>query len=88
MAFSADQTVFYYTHIYVSFRIVNLKLAPNCSIVLSHSFVFAENPTEQFMYILFWGTASVLTLIFIYYYGREFVDNPKLALAKVRMDVV
>ena len=34
------------------------------------------------MYILFWGTASLLSLATIYIFGFEFVDTPKLVHKK------
>lgn len=37
-----------------------------------------ENVTEQFMYVLFWGSASVVSMAMIYIFGVEFVDKPKL----------
>ena len=49
-------------------------------------FIFPENPSEQFMYVLFWGGASAITLGIIYFFGVEFVDRPKLALAKVKLE--
>ncbi|OPL21342.1 hypothetical protein AM593_06810, partial [Mytilus galloprovincialis] len=39
-----------------------------------------ENISTQLMYILFWGTASFLSLAAIYIFGSEFVDTPKLFL--------
>ncbi|XP_041376038.1 phosphatidylinositol-3-phosphatase SAC1-like [Gigantopelta aegis] len=45
-----------------------------------------EHFTENLMYILFWGTASAITLAVIVTYGQEFVDQPRLAQAKVKMD--
>jgi len=45
-----------------------------------------EHPSEQAMYILFWGGASAITLGSIYYYGQEFVDRPKLAQGKLKTE--
>ncbi|KAL3860478.1 hypothetical protein ACJMK2_010600 [Sinanodonta woodiana] len=45
-----------------------------------------EHFSEQVMYVLFWGMASLATLGFIYLYGTEFVDNPKLVHTKVKAD--
>ncbi|KAK2166809.1 hypothetical protein LSH36_35g08022 [Paralvinella palmiformis] len=45
-----------------------------------------ENPSEQLMYVLFWGGASLITLGIIYFFGIEFVDKPRLALAKVKLE--
>ncbi|CAG2246279.1 SAC1 [Mytilus edulis] len=41
-----------------------------------------ENISTQLMYILFWGTASFLSLAAIYIFGSEFVDTPKLVHSK------
>lgn len=41
-----------------------------------------ENISTQLMYILFWGTASLLSLGTIYIFGYEFVDTPKLVHSK------
>lgn len=49
-------------------------------------FAVAEHPSEQAMYILFWGGASAITLGSIYYYGQEFVDRPKLAQGKLKTE--
>ncbi|ELT87336.1 hypothetical protein CAPTEDRAFT_220075 [Capitella teleta] len=38
-----------------------------------------EHVSEQVMYILFWGGSSAVTMAMMYFYGREFVDRPKLA---------
>ena len=45
-----------------------------------------EHLSEQVMYILFWGSASAITLGSIYYFGREFVDRPKLVQAKLKTE--
>uniref|UniRef100_A0A8W8JT49 SAC domain-containing protein n=1 Tax=Magallana gigas TaxID=29159 RepID=A0A8W8JT49_MAGGI len=45
-----------------------------------------ESWSEQFMYILFWGTASVVSLAVIYIYGSEFVDQPKLVHTHARVN--
>lgn len=49
-------------------------------------FLPAESWSEQFMYILFWGTASVVSLAVIYIYGSEFVDQPKLVHTHARVN--
>ncbi|XP_063441081.1 phosphatidylinositol-3-phosphatase SAC1-like [Mytilus trossulus] len=41
-----------------------------------------ENISTQLMYILFWGTASFLSMAAIYIFGSEFVDTPKLVHSK------
>ncbi|XP_070575933.1 phosphatidylinositol-3-phosphatase SAC1-like [Ptychodera flava] len=41
---------------------------------------------QQAMYVLFWGAATLLTLSIIYYNGVEFVDRPKLAQSKLKME--
>ncbi|XP_056015741.1 phosphatidylinositol-3-phosphatase SAC1-like isoform X1 [Ostrea edulis] len=45
-----------------------------------------ESWSEQFMYILFWGTASIVSLGVIYIYGSEFVDQPKLVHTQARVN--
>ncbi|KAK3085970.1 hypothetical protein FSP39_011450 [Pinctada imbricata] len=37
-----------------------------------------ENMTEQFMYVLFWATATIVSLAGLYIFGSEFVDQPRL----------
>lgn len=46
----------------------------------------SDDIREQFIYVLFWGGASIGTLFFIFLYGVEFVDKPKLAQAKLKME--
>ena len=46
----------------------------------------AEHPSEQFMYVLFWGGASIMSLAAIYFYGNDFVNKPKLAQAKFKTE--
>lgn len=41
--------------------------------------------TETLAYVLFWGTASVLTGGLIVFNGRDFVDAPKL-VQKEKLD--
>jgi len=45
-----------------------------------------EHPTEQFMYVVFWGGAWASTLGAMYWNGLEFVDKPKLTQAKAKME--
>ncbi|XP_053401252.1 phosphatidylinositol-3-phosphatase SAC1-like [Mercenaria mercenaria] len=45
-----------------------------------------EHVSEQLLYVLFWGTASFVSLAVIYRYGSEFVDQPRLVHTKVKMD--
>ncbi|XP_013393866.1 phosphatidylinositide phosphatase SAC1-B-like [Lingula anatina] len=45
-----------------------------------------EHATETLMYIVFWGGASLVSLGLIYYYGDEFVDQPKLAQTKTKVE--
>lgn len=49
-------------------------------------FFFVENLSEQLMYILFWGSASALSLSSIYYYGNVFVNRPKLIADKLKTE--
>ena len=50
------------------------------------SLLVTEHVSEQVMYVLFWGGSSAVTLAMIYFYGQEFVDKPKLAQAKLKME--
>ncbi len=38
------------------------------------------------MYILFWGGASLACMGAIYFYGNDFVNKPKLAQAKPKLE--
>ncbi len=49
-------------------------------------YLISEHVSEQFMYILFWGGASVGCLLAIYMYGLDFVNKPKLAQSKAKME--
>jgi len=42
--------------------------------------------SEQVLYVLFWGGASIVSLGAIYMYGNDFVNQPKLAQAKHKSD--
>lgn len=46
----------------------------------------SDDIREQFVYILFWGGASIGTLFFIFLFGTEYVDKPKLTQAKQKME--
>ena len=46
----------------------------------------SEHVSEQMMYVLFWGTASVISLGVMYMFGTEFVDQPRLVHTKLKMD--
>ena len=41
-------------------------------------FLVLADPGYQFLYVLFWGAAVGVTLSVVFYYGNEFVDEPKL----------
>ncbi|ESN91957.1 hypothetical protein HELRODRAFT_116244 [Helobdella robusta] len=45
-----------------------------------------EHISEQLMYVLFWGGASAVTAATMLYYGREFVDRPKLVQRKLKTE--
>jgi hypothetical protein len=45
-----------------------------------------EHLSEQVMYILFWGGASAISLGSIYYYGKVFVNRPKLVPEKLKTE--
>ena len=36
------------------------------------------NPALQLVYIVFWGSAVMLTAAYLYNHGEEFVNQPKL----------
>jgi len=38
------------------------------------------------MYVLFWGSASAISLGSIYYYGDVFVNRPKLVPEKLKSE--
>jgi len=46
--------------------------------------VTTEHLSEQIMYVLFWGSASIVSLGSIYYYGDVFVNKPKLVPEKLK----
>lgn len=46
----------------------------------------SDQLSEQIMYVLFWGGASLASLGAIYMYGNDFVNQPKLAQAKHKSD--
>ncbi|KAK3785177.1 hypothetical protein RRG08_021975 [Elysia crispata] len=45
-----------------------------------------EHLSEQMMYVLFWGMASVMSMATIFMYGMAFVDQPRLAAAKFKAE--
>lgn len=45
-----------------------------------------EHLSEQLMYVLFWGSASAISLGSIYYYGDVFVNRPKLVPEKLKSE--
>ncbi|GFR66936.1 phosphatidylinositide phosphatase SAC1 [Elysia marginata] len=45
-----------------------------------------EHLSEQMMYVLFWGMASVMSMATIFMYGVAFVDQPRLATAKFKTE--
>lgn len=44
----------------------------------------AETYQEQFMYVFFWGFATVCTLGIMLYFGHEIVNSPKLTIKKAK----
>jgi len=46
----------------------------------------SEHLSEQLMYVLFWGSASAISLGYIYYYGDVFVNRPKLVPDKLKSE--
>ncbi|KAL5021530.1 hypothetical protein ScPMuIL_000685 [Solemya velum] len=51
------------------------------SILIPH-----EHFGEQLMYVIFWGGAATISFGLIYLYGVEYVNSPRLAQAKVKME--
>ncbi|XP_076448962.1 phosphatidylinositol-3-phosphatase SAC1-like [Babylonia areolata] len=45
-----------------------------------------ENASEQLMYVLFWGSATAISLATMMLFGTTFVDQPRLAQDKVKME--
>lgn len=45
-----------------------------------------EHVSEQLMYVLFWGAASVISLGVMYMFGTEFVDRPRLVQTKLKTE--
>ena len=43
----------------------------------SSSFLSADYGV-QFLYVLFWGAAVMMTLYVVLYFGNEYVDQPRL----------
>jgi len=48
--------------------------------------LITEHMGEQLMYVLFWGSASAISLGSIYYYGDVFVNRPKLVPMKLESE--
>ncbi|KAK6178001.1 hypothetical protein SNE40_012847 [Patella caerulea] len=46
----------------------------------------SEHFSEQLMYLAFWGGSAVFSLVAMFVYGQDFVDLPKLAQAKVKVE--
>jgi hypothetical protein len=46
----------------------------------------AENASEQLMYVLFWGSATAISLAVMMLYGTTFVDQPRLTSDKVKVE--
>ena len=42
---------------------------------------FAANPVLQLLYVLFWGVAVLMTMVYVYKHGEEFVNHPQLLKA-------
>jgi len=45
-----------------------------------------EHLTEQMMYVLFWGSASFLSLATMFVFGTVFVEHPHLVLTKLKAE--
>lgn len=54
-------------------------------VAYSRSYYPGDTWTETLAYVLFWGSASVVTGGVILFNGRDFVDAPKL-VQKEKMD--
>ena len=46
----------------------------------------AENASEQLMYVLFWGSATAISMAIMMLFGTTFVDQPRLTQDKVKME--
>ncbi|XP_050397632.1 phosphatidylinositol-3-phosphatase SAC1 [Patella vulgata] len=46
----------------------------------------SEHFSEQLMYLAFWGGSAIFSLVAMFVYGQDFVDLPKLAQAKVKVE--
>ncbi|XP_046842315.1 phosphatidylinositol-3-phosphatase SAC1-like isoform X2 [Xenia sp. Carnegie-2017] len=60
------------------FMLLPFILLIGFSMLIMSAMISTTDPGFQFMYVLFWGLAVVFTLSIIFYYGKEFVDEPKL----------
>ena len=45
---------------------------------MSLFFLFAADYGVQFLYVLFWGAAVMVTMYVVLYFGNEYVDQPRL----------
>ncbi|XP_059158723.1 phosphatidylinositol-3-phosphatase SAC1-like isoform X1 [Physella acuta] len=45
-----------------------------------------EHVSEQMMYVLFWGVASILSMATIFVFGTIYVDQPRLAGTKLKSE--
>lgn len=66
--------VIYESH-YAKQWVATPPLPYHCSLY----FFPVANPLLQLVYVLFWGAAVIVTLIYVYKHGEEFVNQPKLS---------
>ena len=52
--------------------------------LFSSKYFLTETYQEQFMYVFFWGFATVCTLAIMLYFGQEIVNTPKLTIKKAK----
>ena len=45
---------------------------------------FAADYGVQFLYVLFWGGAVLMTLYVVMYFGTEYVDQPRLVQVQAK----
>ena len=56
----------------------------SCDVIISLSFFLAADYGVQFLYVLFWGGAVMMTLYVVLYFGNEYVDQPRLVQVQAK----
>ena len=62
----------------------HLQLWHSCDVIISLSFFLAADYGVQFLYVLFWGGAVMMTLYVVLYFGNEYVDQPRLVQVQAK----